>query len=73
MKKNQYRFSILDREKAKDKSNTVKRHLSDEPMWKKTLKGKLLRLLKNNLLLCERKFNPLVSSHTLPYSNSLRV
>ena len=60
MKKNQYRFSILDREKAKDKSNTVKRHLFDEPMWKKTLKGKLLRLLKNNLLLCERKFNPLV-------------
>lgn len=58
--KRTYKKSILDLEKQKDTSNSVKRHLYDEPMWKKTLKGKLLRLLKNNLILCESRFNPLV-------------
>lgn len=55
-----YKQSILDKEKRKDTSNVVRRHLYDEPIWKKTLKGKLLRLLKSNLLLCEKRFNPLV-------------
>lgn len=58
--KKQYKQSILDKEKRKDTSNAVRRNLYDEPIWKKTLKGKLLRLLKLNLLLCEKKFNPLV-------------
>lgn len=31
---------------------------SDEPVWKKFLRGKLLRLIKKNIILCERKFNP---------------
>ena len=52
--KKQYKQSILDKEKRKDTSNVVRRHLYDEPIWKKTLKGKLLRLLKSNLLLCEK-------------------
>ena len=32
---------------------------SDEPIWKKFLRGKLLHLLKKNIILCENKFNPL--------------
>ena len=52
-------LSLNPRNKPKDDPNTVKRHLYDEPLWKKTLKGKLLHLLKNNILLCESKFNPL--------------
>lgn len=71
--KRTYKKSILDLEKQKDTSNSVKRHLCDEPMWKKTLKGKLLRLLKNNLILCESKFNPLViiNNKLLTYNRAL--
>ena len=32
---------------------------SDEPVWKKFLRGKLLFLLKKNIILNEKKFNPL--------------
>ena len=31
---------------------------SDEPVWKKFLRGKLLYLVKKNIILCEKKFNP---------------
>ena len=43
----------------KYKPSDFQRHFSDEPLWKKTLKGKLLHLLKNNIILNEDKFNPL--------------
>ena len=44
------------------KTNNVninpKRRFSDEPVWKKFLRGKLLYLIKKNIILCEKKFNP---------------
>ena len=48
------------------KSKT-KWRFSDEPMWKKFLRGKLLYLLKKNIILCEKKFNP--TSFTESISN----
>lgn len=58
-RKSTYKKSIVDRMKAKDTSNLVRRHLWDEPTWKKTLKGRLMHVMKYNLLLCENKFSPL--------------
>ena len=40
---------------------------SNEPMWKKLLRGKLLFLLRKNIILCEKKFNP--NSFTESLSN----
>ena len=34
------------------------RRFTDEPVWKKFLRGKLLRLIKKNIILCEKKFHP---------------
>ena len=51
---------------------------SDEPIWKKFLRGKLLYLLKKNIILCENKFNPLsftesISNvHLKEYKNKFR-
>jgi hypothetical protein len=47
---------------------TKKWRFSDEPVWKKFLRGKLLYLLKNNIILCEKKFNP--NSFTESISNN---
>ena len=41
------------------KSNNSKWKFSNEPIWKKFLRGKLLKLTNKNLILCETKFNPL--------------
>jgi len=48
--------SVLNK---KYKPSDFQRHFYDEPLWKKTLKGKFLHLLKNNIILNEDKFNPL--------------
>ena len=49
-------------------TNTKKKwRFSDEPIWKKFLRGKLLYLLKKNIVLCEKKFNP--TSFTESISN----
>ena len=51
---------------------------SDEPIWKKFLRGKLLHLLKKNIILCEKKFNPIsftenISNiHLKEYKNKFR-
>ena len=45
----------------------TKWRFSDEPVWKKFLRGKLLYLLKKNIILCEKKFNPI--SYTESISN----
>ena len=38
----------------------AKWRFSDEPVWKKFLRGKLLYLIKKNIILCEKKFNPIM-------------
>ena len=40
---------------------------SDEPVWKKFLRGKLLRLLKKNIILCEKKFNPITYTESISH------
>ena len=51
----------LKRPLSSTHSNILKNkwRFSDEPIWKKFLRGKLLYLLKKNIILCESKFNPL--------------
>ena len=51
----------LKRPLSSTHSNVLKNkwRFSDEPIWKKFLRGKLLYLLKKNIILCESKFNPL--------------
>lgn len=56
-----YKQSFKDKQKSKDTSYLIRRHLSQEPIYKKVLKGKLLCLIKGSLILNEDKFNPLVS------------
>lgn len=34
------------------------RRFADAPVWKKFLRAKLLKLVKKNIVLCEKKFNP---------------
>jgi hypothetical protein len=58
-KKNSKNFLILSTKNKKYKPSDFQRHFCDEPLWKKTLKGKFLHLLKNNIILNEDKFNPL--------------
>lgn len=48
-------------------NNQKKWRFSDEPVWKKFLRGKLLYLVKKNIILCEKKFNP--TSFTESISN----
>jgi hypothetical protein len=50
---------LLSTKNKKYKPSDFQRHFCDEPLWKKTLKGKFLHLLKNNIILNEDKFNPL--------------
>jgi hypothetical protein len=38
---------------------------SDEPVWKKFLRGKLLYLVKKNIVLCEKKFNPTMFTESI--------
>ena len=38
---------------------------SNEPIWKKFLRGKFLYLLKKNIILCEKKFNPISFTESL--------
>ena len=38
---------------------------SDEPVWKKFLRGKLLYLVKKNIILCEKKFNPTMFTESI--------
>ena len=38
---------------------------SDEPVWKKFLRVKLLYLVKKNIILCEKKFNPTMFTESL--------
>ena len=38
---------------------------SDEPVWKKFLRGKLLYLLRKNIILCEKKFNPITFTESI--------
>lgn len=64
--KNTYKKSYMDQQKSKDTSYLVRRHLSQEPIYKKCLKGRLLSLMKGSLILNENKFNPLVS---ISYNN----
>ena len=40
---------------------------SDEPVWKKFLRGKLLYLLKKNIILCEKKFNPITFTESISH------
>lgn len=56
-----YKQSLRAKQKSKDTSYLIRRHLSQEPTYKKVLKGKLLCLIKGSLILNEVKFNPLVS------------
>lgn len=58
--KNKYNFTNKS-------SSTKKWRFSDEPMWKKFLRGKLLCLLKNNIILCEKKFNPLSFTESISH------
>ncbi len=50
-----------------NKNTQKKWRFSDEPVWKKFLRGKLLYLVKKNIILCEKKFNP--TSFTESISN----
>ena len=51
---------------------------SDEPVWKKFLRGKLLYLVKKNIILCEKKFNPTMftesisNAHVKEFKNKFR-
>ena len=58
---NHPRSFSLKRPLSNTHSNILKNkwRFSDEPIWKKFLRGKLLYLLKKNIILCEDKFNPL--------------
>ena len=69
--------SLKENYKKRPVSNINKIHkernrwrFSDEPVWKKCLRAKLLYLLKKNIILNEKKFNPI--SFTESISN-LRV
>ena len=44
---------------------TDKWRFSNEPIWKKFLRGKFLYLLKKNIILCEKKFNPVSFTESL--------
>ena len=46
-------------------SSNSKWKFSNEPIWKKFLRGKLLKLTNKNLLLCETKFNPLTYTESI--------
>ena len=47
-------------------NNTQKKwRFSDEPVWKKFLRGKLLYLVKKNIILCEKKFNPTMFTESI--------
>ena len=54
--KNNKRF--LSANISKNNYKQKKWRFSDEPVWKKFLRGKLLYLVKKNIVLCEKKFNP---------------
>ena len=63
-------ISFYNKSKSKEKTNKKLklrnfssnfkkiRRFTNEPVWKKFLRGKLLTLIKKNIILCEKKFNP---------------
>ena len=59
-------------------NNQKKWRFSDEPVWKKFLRGKLLYLVKKNIILCEKKFNPTMftesisNTHIKEFKNKFR-
>lgn len=59
-------------------NNQKKWRFSDEPVWKKFLRGKLLYLVKKNIILCEKKFNPtsftesITNYHVKEFKNKFR-
>ena len=48
-----------------NKMTQKKWRFSDEPVWKKFLRGKLLYLVKKNIILCEKKFNPTMFTESI--------
>ena len=74
----------INKSKIKDKRPLSSSHIkkkwrfSDEPVWKKFLRGKLLYLVKKNIILCEKKFNPkmftenITNVHIKEYKNKFR-
>jgi hypothetical protein len=74
----------INKSKFKDKRPLSSSHIkkkwrfSDEPVWKKFLRGKLLYLVKKNIILCEKKFNPksftesITNVHIKEYKNKFR-
>ena len=79
-----FKTNIKQKPKIKDKrplsSSNIKKkwRFSDEPVWKKFLRGKLLYLVKKNIILCEKKFNPkmftesITNVHIKEYKNKFR-
>ena len=57
---NKTKSQIKHPEKPRTFSNNFGKRgrFTDEPVWKKFLRGKLLRLIKKNIILCEKKFHP---------------
>ena len=63
-------ISFYNKSKSKEKTNKKLklrnfssnfkkiRRFTNEPVWKKFLRGKLLTLIKKNIILCEKKFHP---------------
>jgi hypothetical protein len=61
--KNNKRF--LSANISKNNYKQKKWRFSDEPVWKKFLRGKLLYLVKKNIVLCEKKFNPTMFTESI--------
>ena len=67
--KNSKKQLIINKSKrplSTNNSNIQKKwRFSDEPVWKKFLRGKLLYLVKKNIILCEKKFNPTMFTESI--------
>ena len=81
LKKEKSNFSFKTKLKSPSKKNPIDKNkrplstnntniqkkwrFSDEPVWKKFLRGKLLYLVKKNIILCEKKFNPTMFTESI--------
>ena len=60
-----YKSKIKDMRPLSSSNIKKKWRFSDEPVWKKFLRGKLLYLVKKNIVLCEKKFNPTMFTESI--------